>query len=117
MKPRKAIKSEPSLLDQLNKPLRDFVSDFVMNGPDALEKLRQENPSRNVAAKPCRIAGIDLADERGQSALGCTTHSWRAGSSSALRWLNRPSANTRPREAIRRVRAGARSCTIMRRIS
>src|SRR5215468_1855985 len=29
------------------------------------------------AANRCGIAGVDLADERGQSALGCTAHSWR----------------------------------------
>src|SRR5262249_6868889 len=38
-------------------------------------------------------------------------------SSSALGWRSRPSASTRPREAIRLVRAGARFCAIMRRIS
>src|SRR5262249_9524000 len=38
-------------------------------------------------------------------------------SSSALWWRSQRSANTRPRGAIRLVRAGARSCAIMRRIS
>src|SRR5215472_16720509 len=31
---------------------------------------------RRPATNPCGIAGVDLANERGQSALGCTAHSW-----------------------------------------
>src|SRR5215470_8492021 len=36
------------------------------------------------AANRCGIAGVDLADERGQSALGCTAHSWRTTQAQSL---------------------------------
>src|SRR5437660_7351678 len=40
--------------------------------------LALEIPLRGRStANPCGIAGVDLADERGQSALGRTAHSWR----------------------------------------
>src|SRR5258707_14914776 len=40
--------------------------------------LALEIPLRGRSpANPRGIAGVDLADERGQSTLGCTAHSWR----------------------------------------
>jgi hypothetical protein len=40
--------------------------------------LAVEIPLRvRSAANPRGIAGVDLADERGQSTLGCTAHLWR----------------------------------------
>jgi hypothetical protein len=53
MKPRNSkpnggskSKTEPSLLDQLNAPLRDFVADFKLHGKTAMEKVREESPSK-----------------------------------------------------------------------
>jgi hypothetical protein len=43
LKPRK---SEPSLREQLSEPLRAFVSDFKINGADALRKVREESPTK-----------------------------------------------------------------------
>src|SRR5262249_29405362 len=37
---------EPSLLDQLSGPLRDFVKDFQTHGKDVLEKVRQQSPEK-----------------------------------------------------------------------
>jgi len=44
MKPRK--KPEPSLLQQLSVPLRDFVNDFKTHGADVLQKVRKDNPEK-----------------------------------------------------------------------
>src|SRR5262245_3596722 len=46
MKTRKPKATEPSLIDELNKPLRDFVSDFQEHGADALQKVRENNPEK-----------------------------------------------------------------------
>jgi hypothetical protein len=35
-----------SLLERLNKPLRDFVSDFEAHGASTLEKVREQNPEK-----------------------------------------------------------------------
>jgi hypothetical protein len=43
---RSKSKTEPTLLDQLSKPLRDFVSDFKTHGANVLERVRQENPEK-----------------------------------------------------------------------
>ena len=45
MKPRKP-KPEPSLLDQLHGPLKDFVSDFKNNAAEALKTVRERDPSK-----------------------------------------------------------------------
>jgi hypothetical protein len=45
-KERKAKSSEPSLLDQLNGPLKDIVNDFKENGATALETVRARNPEK-----------------------------------------------------------------------
>jgi hypothetical protein len=44
MKPRKP--KEPSLLQQLSAPLRDFVNDFKTHGADVLQKVREDNPEK-----------------------------------------------------------------------
>jgi hypothetical protein len=38
--------SKPSLLEQLGKPLRDFVDDFKTHSADTLKKVREENPEK-----------------------------------------------------------------------
>jgi hypothetical protein len=45
MKPRKP-KPEPSLIQQLSAPLRDFVNDFKTHGADVLQKVREDNPEK-----------------------------------------------------------------------
>jgi hypothetical protein len=42
----KKPKSEPSLLNQLDKPLRDFVADFQEHGADVMRKVREDNPTK-----------------------------------------------------------------------
>src|SRR5262245_51520359 len=37
---------EPSLLDQLGGPLRDFVEDFKLHGKSVLEKVREKSPEK-----------------------------------------------------------------------
>jgi hypothetical protein len=50
MKPRKpkARVEESSLLDQLSKPLRDFVTDFKTHGVDTLEQVRKRSPEKYI---------------------------------------------------------------------
>jgi hypothetical protein len=45
MKPPKR-KSEKSLLQDLNGPLRDFVADFKQHGKAALEQVRSRDPAK-----------------------------------------------------------------------
>jgi hypothetical protein len=45
MKSRK-LKSEPSLINKLSKPLRDFVDDITANGADALRAVRERDPAK-----------------------------------------------------------------------
>jgi ribosomal 50S subunit-associated protein YjgA (DUF615 family) len=42
----KRKKSEPSLVAQLSKPLRDFVDDITANGADALRAVRERDPAK-----------------------------------------------------------------------
>src|SRR5262245_51563758 len=45
--PRKPKASnEPSLIEQLSKPLRDFVDDFKTHGASVLQKVREDNPEK-----------------------------------------------------------------------
>jgi len=46
MKPPRKTKPEPSLLEQLSAPLRDFVNDFKTHGADVLQKVREDNPEK-----------------------------------------------------------------------
>ena len=46
MKPRKLKAAQPSLLEQLSEPLRDFVTDFKLHGKSALEQVRERNPEK-----------------------------------------------------------------------
>jgi hypothetical protein len=43
---KKTKTTEPSLLDQLNGPLKDIVKDFKENGAAALEAVRLRNPEK-----------------------------------------------------------------------
>jgi hypothetical protein len=53
-------KREPSLLDQLSGPLRDFVKDFQTHGKDVLEKVRLESPSKYLELST-KLAGLVAA--------------------------------------------------------
>jgi len=44
--PKKTKAPEPTLLEQLGKPLRDFVEDFKTHGAEVLQKVRQDNPEK-----------------------------------------------------------------------
>jgi len=46
MKTRKPKPNEPSLLEQLSAPLRDFVADFREHGKSVLQKVREDNPEK-----------------------------------------------------------------------
>jgi hypothetical protein len=45
---RKPPKPEPTLLDQLSAPLRDFVSDFKTHGAKTLELVRERSPEKYI---------------------------------------------------------------------
>src|SRR5262245_1902575 len=49
-----------SLIDQLSAPLRDFVADFKLHGKDAMEKVRQESPSKYLELAT-KLAGLVAA--------------------------------------------------------
>src|SRR5262249_32900688 len=46
MKTPRKPKPEPSLLEQLSAPLRDFVADFKEHGKSALEIVRERSPEK-----------------------------------------------------------------------
>jgi hypothetical protein len=46
MKPKRPKPNEPSLLQELSGPLRDFVADFKLHGKSALELVRQRSPEK-----------------------------------------------------------------------
>src|SRR5215472_6088008 len=78
---------EPSLLDQLSGPLRDFVQDFKTHGKSVLEKVRERSPEKYlelstklaglvalVKPKPNEINEASTMEEVGRSLLqsvGC----------------------------------------------
>src|SRR5262249_44171622 len=51
---------EPSLLDQLSGPLRDFVQDFKMHGKSVLEKVRERSPEKYLELST-KLAGLVAA--------------------------------------------------------
>src|SRR5262245_17791684 len=50
-------KRPESLLEQLSAPLRDFVADFKLHGKDAMEKVREESPSKYLELAT-KLAGL-----------------------------------------------------------
>jgi hypothetical protein len=58
MKPKKQKTNEPTLLDQLNGPLRDFVADIREHGVSTFQKLREENPAKYIELSTRLIALI-----------------------------------------------------------
>jgi hypothetical protein len=51
---------EPSLLDQLSGPLRDFVKDFQTHGKNVLEQVRQRSPEKYLELST-KLAGLVAA--------------------------------------------------------
>jgi hypothetical protein len=51
-------KREPSLLDQLSAPLRDFVKDFQTHGPSTLEQVRERSPEKYIELSTRLVALI-----------------------------------------------------------
>jgi hypothetical protein len=50
--------NEPSLLDQLSTPLRDFVADYKANGASVYKQLRERNPEKYAELSTKLIALI-----------------------------------------------------------
>jgi hypothetical protein len=65
MKPKKQKANEPSLLDQLNGPLRDFVADIREHGVSTFQRLREESagarPQAAHRGRPGPAAGVGAA--------------------------------------------------------
>jgi hypothetical protein len=68
MKSRKAKPTEPTLVDELNKPLRDFVNDYKIHGADAWQKVRDESPAKYLELA-CKLLPLVAALNPGVSEL------------------------------------------------
>jgi hypothetical protein len=68
MKPRKAKSTEPSLVDELSKPLRDFVTDYKVHGADAWQKVRDESPAKYLELA-CKLLPLVCSVNPGASEL------------------------------------------------
>ena len=54
---KKQKPAEPTLIDQLSGPLKDFVNDFKEHGRTVLEKVREENPEKYLELST-KLAGL-----------------------------------------------------------
>jgi hypothetical protein len=68
---KKAKSTEPSLLDQLNGPLKDIVKDFRENGAAALEVVRQRNPEKYLELSTKLLPFIVSLNPTGSDFSGC----------------------------------------------
>jgi hypothetical protein len=59
---------EPSLLDQLSGPLRDFVQDFKTHGKSVLEKVREKSPEKYLELST-KLASLVAALKPPQNAI------------------------------------------------
>jgi hypothetical protein len=76
MKPRKPKPEEPSLLDQLSKPLRDFVADFETHGADTIKHVRERSPEKYIELSTKLIgliAALKTAPDDGPSFDKCNS--------------------------------------------
>jgi hypothetical protein len=71
MKKERKPKTEPSLLDQLNGPLKDIVADFKENGAAALESVRQRNPEKYLELATKLLPLIVSLNPAGSDFSGC----------------------------------------------
>ena len=64
MKPKKLKASEPSVRDKLSASfLKAFQNDFEINGIEAIEKLREESPSKYAEIASRLIAMVEPPPE------------------------------------------------------
>jgi hypothetical protein len=68
---KKAKSTEPSLLDQLNGPLKDIVADFKENGAAALEAVRLRNPEKYLELSTKLLPLIVSLNPAGSDFSGC----------------------------------------------
>jgi hypothetical protein len=68
---KKVKSTEPSLLDQLNGPLKDIVADFKENGAAALEAVRQRNPEKYLELATKLLPLIIQLNPAGSDFSGC----------------------------------------------
>jgi hypothetical protein len=66
---KRKSKSEPSLLAQLSKPLRDFVDDITANGADALRAVRERDPAKYLELSTKLLPLIVALNPEAPSAL------------------------------------------------
>jgi hypothetical protein len=77
-KPRKPETKEPSLVDELSKPLRDIVNDIKAHGLDALQTVREKSPEKylELATKLLPLVAAlnpgtsDIADCKSMNDIG-----------------------------------------------
>ena len=70
--------NEPSLVDELSKPLRGFVEDFKEHGNDALRTVRERNPEKYLELSTKLLplvaalnpASNDITESRSHEDLG-----------------------------------------------
>jgi hypothetical protein len=70
---KKTKTAEPSLLDQLNAPLRAIVHDFQKYGAEALETVRAKNPERYLELATKLLPLIVQLNPAGSDFSGCRT--------------------------------------------
>jgi len=68
---KKTKTAEPSLLDQLNGPLKDIVKDFRENGAAALEAVRLRNPEKYLELSTKLLPLIVSLNPPGSDFSGC----------------------------------------------
>ena len=68
---KKAKSTEPSLLDQLNGPLKDIVEDFRENGAAVLESVRARNPEKYLELATKLLPLIVQLNPAGSDFNGC----------------------------------------------
>jgi hypothetical protein len=68
---KKAKSTEPSLLDQLDGPMRDIVKDFRENGAAALEAVRLRNPEKYLELSTKLLPLIVSLNPAGSDFSGC----------------------------------------------
>src|SRR5215470_1464259 len=64
---------EPSLLDQLSGPLRDFVQDFKTHGKSVLEKVRERNPEKYLELSTKLLPLVAALNPGADDFADCTT--------------------------------------------
>src|SRR5215472_8446830 len=71
--PKKTKAPEPTLLEQLGKPLRDFVEDFKTHGAEVLQKVRQSNPEKYLELSTKLLPLVAALNPGADDFADCTT--------------------------------------------